>query len=382
MAPPPTPTGTLSSNASSGSGYKTTVAGNAQANARIEIRDSLGNLLGETNASAFGRYNVTLATPLINGEKVQVFAINSDGEISIPLTVAAPDYLPPDTPSNLFISPDGDILGGSSEPFSKVEVRDPQGNLLGSTTVDQSGQFVINLSPVQRNGEELRVTAIDPSEKSSDYAVVFAPDSTPCFTAGTLIRTKDGLRAVETLSIGDLVMTKDHGAQPLRWIGTRKLNAAVLAANPLLQPIRIRAGALGDQTPSQDLIVSPQHRVLVRSRIAARLFGTDEVLAAAKQLTTLDGIKVAHDLTEVTYVHILFGQHEIVESNGAETESLYTGAEAMRSVGAAAREEIFAIFPQLRDTEDAPPAARRMLSGREARKLVQRHAQNNRDLVI
>ena len=93
-----------------------------------------------------------------------------------------------------------------------------------------------------------------------------------------------------TLAEGDLVRTLDHGLQPVRWVGARRLSAAELAAAEKLRPIRIRAGALGPGTPRADLLVSPQHRVLVRSRIAQRMFGTDEVLVAAKQLLQIDGI--------------------------------------------------------------------------------------------
>ncbi|KRW97185.1 hypothetical protein AQY21_05000 [Paracoccus sp. MKU1] len=100
--------------------------------------------------------------------------------------------------------------------------------------------------------------------------------------------------------------------------------------------------------PTGDLVVSPQHRILARSHIAQTMFGTAEVLVAAKQLLALDGIEIAEDLSEVEYYHILFDHHEIVFSNGAETESLYTGAEALRVVGPAAAQEILALFPELR----------------------------------
>ena len=203
----------------------------------------------------------------------------------------------------------------------------------------------------------------------------------PCFAAGTMIETADGPRAVETLVEGDLVRTLDHGLQPVRWVGARRLSAAELAAAEKLRPIRIRAGALGPGTPRADLLVSPQHRVLVRSRIAQRMFGTDEVLVAARQLCQLAGIDIAEDLAAVDYVHILFDRHEVVISNGAATESLYTGPEALKSVGPAARAEILALFPELATRDYAPPAGRTLASGRMARKLAVRHAQNGRPLV-
>lgn len=205
----------------------------------------------------------------------------------------------------------------------------------------------------------------------------------PCFAKGTRIRSAQGDVLVEMLAEGTEVLTADRGLQPLRWIGSRKLSAADLQARPELRPIRISAGALGKGTPFRDLIVSPQHRILVRSQIAMKMFGALEVLVAAKQLLQVDGIDIAHDLTEVEYFHFLFDHHEVVLSEGAETESLYTGIEALRSVGFAAREEIFTLFPQLRDiTAQAESASARLLaSGRMGRKLSVRHVQNKKHLV-
>ena len=203
-----------------------------------------------------------------------------------------------------------------------------------------------------------------------------------CFVAGTLIETDAGFVAVEKLKVGDKVLTRDNGFKEIFWIGSIKLSAADLRDNPSQRPIRISAGALGPQVPSTDLLVSPQHRVLVRSKIAQRMFGTDEVLVAAKQLVMTDGIDVAEDLAQVEYFHILFDQHEIVNSNGAATESLYTGPEALKSLGQAARDEIFALFPELRDIGHQAEAARMLTSGRMARKLAVRHVQNDRALYL
>ncbi|SMO68804.1 Hint domain-containing protein [Paracoccus laeviglucosivorans] len=199
-----------------------------------------------------------------------------------------------------------------------------------------------------------------------------------CFTAGTLIETPDGPMQVQMLQPGDLVLTRDHGPRPLRWIGRRLLSAAELRLAPQLNPIRIRTGALGQGVPQRDLTVSPQHRVLVRSAIARRMFGADEVLVAAKQLLALDGIEQLQ-VAQVEYVHILFDGHEIVASDGAWTESLYTGAEALKSLGQAARDEIFALFPELQGSP--APAARPFATGARARQLAARHQRNGKALV-
>lgn len=201
-----------------------------------------------------------------------------------------------------------------------------------------------------------------------------------CFGRGTLIETPTGPRLIEDLRVGDLVLTKDNGAQPVRWIGSRMLRVELMLS-PKLRPIRIRAGALGNGTPTSDLIVSPQHRVLVRSRVARRMFDTDEILVAAKQLLQLDGIDIAEDMQEVEYFHILFDQHEVVVSNGAETESFYPGPQGLKSVGHAAQKEIFALFPELRDHDYRPEPARVLPAGRMSRKLAMRHLQHARPLV-
>lgn len=214
----------------------------------------------------------------------------------------------------------------------------------------------------------------DEAEDAFENAVI-------CFARGTLILTDRGEVAIETLRTGDLVRTRDNGLQPIRWIGSRRLDAATLRRRPDLQPIRIKAGALGENLPAQDLLVSPQHRILVRSRIAHKMFGTNEVLVAAKQLLQLDGVDIADDLHSVEYFHMLFDRHEVVISNGAETESLYTGPEALKSLPPAAVREILALFPELQNNGYVPASARTLGSGRMARKLAIRHIQNNKPMV-
>ena len=207
------------------------------------------------------------------------------------------------------------------------------------------------------------------------------PPYEACFCAGTMIRGTDGAVAVETLAAGDLVWTADHGMQPIRWIGSRKLTVLDLLVHPHLRPIRISAGALGDNTPSSDMMVSPQHRILVRSRIAQRMFGQAEVLVAAKQLLHIDGIDVVQDLMGVEYFHVLFDRHEVLESNGALSESLFPGHVALDGIGSAARDEVLALFPELAEGGATPQPGRLLLSGRQGRKMAVRHAQNARPLI-
>ncbi|NHF72552.1 Hint domain-containing protein [Paracoccus sp. 12-3] len=202
-----------------------------------------------------------------------------------------------------------------------------------------------------------------------------------CFATGTLIDTATGPRAVETLVAGDLVLTRDRGLRPLAWAGGRHLDARHLDIAPNLRPIRIRAGALGPGLPASDLTVSPQHRILMRSKITERICGTPEALVAARHLCTLPGIEVTNPPGGIGYHHLLFDRHEIVRSNGAWTESLFTGPQAMASLSPAARREIRAIFPELFG-QNAPrwAGARDFLTGAQCRELTRRHQKNDKPL--
>src|SRR6056297_3205885 len=115
-----------------------------------------------------------------------------------------------------------------------------------------------------------------------------------CFTPGTRIETPEGPRLVEELREGDRVQTKDNGAQEVQWIGSRRMSGARLFAMPHLRPVRVRAGALGVERPDEELLVSPEHRMLVQGEVAQALYNTPEVLVSAKDL--VNGGNIAIDL--------------------------------------------------------------------------------------
>jgi len=147
-----------------------------------------------------------------------------------------------------------------------------------------------------------------------------------CFTPGTRIRTPDGLKLVEDLREGDLVQTKDNGAQEIMWKGARRMTGARMFAMPHLRPIRIRAGALGIERPDEELLVSPNHRMLIQGPEAVALFNTPEILVAAKDLINGKTISVDVTVPEVTYIHMLLSDHQILWANGVETESFHPAA--------------------------------------------------------
>jgi hypothetical protein len=200
-----------------------------------------------------------------------------------------------------------------------------------------------------------------------------------CFARGTIIKTDQGLRAIETLKVGDRLETVDNGDQSIRWIGSRRLSVSDLRFKPNLRPIRILAGALGSNSPNVDLVVSPQHRILVRSKIANRMFGESEILVPAKQLIGLPGINIANDIATVTYFHVMCDEHELIEADGAIAETLYTGTEALKSLSVEAVSEIDAIFGEIPYLNR--PLARPTPKGRLVKKLVERHIKNNKQLL-
>ncbi len=178
-----------------------------------------------------------------------------------------------------------------------------------------------------------------------------------CLTQGTLIETPDGARPIETLHVGDLVTTWDNGDQPIRMIHSRRISGAEYAGDRRLWPIRISSGALGFGLPERDLWVSPQHKMLYCHIRIPLMFGEDAVFVQAKSLAaSFDRVHVDSSRTSVTYFHLVFDRHEVIFAEGAATESLHPGPEAIAGLIADAREELYSIFPQLRMGEARDPA--------------------------
>ncbi|MEM7438409.1 MAG: Hint domain-containing protein [Pseudomonadota bacterium] len=202
-------------------------------------------------------------------------------------------------------------------------------------------------------------------QPGGDYVVDTTPDSGEsyvCFTVGTGILTDRGRRPVEGLSVGDLVITKDRGLQPIRWIGQRRLGHVPFH----FQPITIRAHSYGRGCPDRDIDLSPNHCVLNAGWANMLHFGRSEVLASAKSLTNHDGCFRA-GTGPVTYVHFLLDTHALVDADGLWSESLYLGDESLGMMGDASRAEVFALFPELRaNLGGYGPKVRQLLTQREA----------------
>lgn len=193
------------------------------------------------------------------------------------------------------------------------------------------------------------------------------PSQMICFAPGTLIATPYGGRPIESLHEGDLVHTKDSGTQEIQWIGSRRMTGARLFTFPKLRPIRVKAGALGSGEPQGDLVVSPDHKFVVRGKVAQDLFNTPEVLVSASELANGSSIATDFAMREVTYMHLMLPRHEIIFANGVETESFHPADTSMSALNEGDRSRLEAVNPGLVNQPYAFGGhARRQLSASEA----------------
>jgi hypothetical protein len=196
-----------------------------------------------------------------------------------------------------------------------------------------------------------------------------------CFTPGTKIAVPGGQRLVEDLRPGDRILTKDDGAQEILWTGRRKMTGARLFAMPALRPVRIRSGAMGEDRPEGDLVVSPDHRLVVRGDKARALFNVPEVLVSARDLIDHRAIRVETGWADVTYIHLLTERHEVLWANGVESETFHPGAADMDLVEPGERAALEALLPEVaRDPMAYGTEARRALTAPEAAILCHKAA--------
>ncbi|MBY0260554.1 Hint domain-containing protein, partial [Methylobacterium sp.] len=171
----------------------------------------------------------------------------------------------------------------------------------GSASISGDGTRVA----FQSNANNL---VADDTNGSTD---VFEAD-VACYVTGTRIRTDVGEVAVEDLRVGDCVLTAAGAYRPIRWIGSRAMAPRRHPRPGQAQPVRIRAGALGENKPARDLCVSPGH--------ALCLDMLGEVLVPAVALVNGSTI-VQEDVAHVTYWHVELDGHDILLAEGLPAES-------------------------------------------------------------
>ena len=335
---------------------------------------------GDSSADANGSALVEIAGPV---ERIEIAYSNADtgGQLifytdvhfeTVPIT-GDPDTLYGGAGDDTLYAGDLDIAYG--EDGDDTFLFDPNELSGGAVTIiggegDETTGDVLDLSGLLVPGSIVYSNSNDTAGGFSGTAtltdgtiVTFSEiENIICFTAGTLIQTPLGERRIDTLQAGDAVLTLDHGPQPIRWIGKKTVRAS-----GALAPIHFRRGAIGN---TRDLLVSPQHRMLCTGYRTQLHFGESEILAPAKSLVDECNITVEYG-GMVTYVHILFDRHQIVFANGAASESFFPASTGLDAIEDAARNEVFKLFPELRnDLGSYGPASRVCIKPHEARALA------------
>lgn len=164
-----------------------------------------------------------------------------------------------------------------------------------------------------------------------------------CFARGTLITTDQEDCPVEQLGVGTRVLTRDHGFQEIRWIGSCKV-----MADGNYAPIAFLPGAIGN---TKKLRLSRHHRICVSDAMVEMHFGWPSVLMPAHSMVNDENIFEERG-GEVEYFHILFDQHELVISDGAWTESFFPTSRTLNTQEEATQAEIFDLFPELAENLD------------------------------
>lgn len=188
-----------------------------------------------------------------------------------------------------------------------------------------------------------------------------------CFALGTDIKTPNGSLPVQDLTIGDLVCTMDQGPQPIRWIGKRVLNFDHAAHKQ--KPWIIKSGSMGHARPATDLVLSPQHHIILQGAdVRAVTTGSQQCLASVKSLGPMAGVRQMHGKRSVTYISLLLDCHQILWANGLPVESLYLGPYAMSLLTSVERSQIYQKFPwvYLDPDNGYGPHARPVLKPRQA----------------
>jgi len=231
---------------------------------------------------------------------------------------------------------------------------------------------VESIAVVGSGGNSGNFDAIEIGIDDTDFTIV-------CFTADTKIQTPRGPIKVSDLKSGDMVTTQGGSPRAVLMTNKRHVTHRALLRDTRLSPVRIKAGALGGGLPTEDLLVSRQHRILIASRIAKRICGSTEVFLPAIRLVGLAGIDVDRTMQPVDYYHILLDRHDVILANGAPAESLFVGAMSKKTL-ADEIAEIDTTDVRYRAYADMKPA-RPFPAPKQAKQVVAAHIKHQRPLL-
>lgn len=195
------------------------------------------------------------------------------------------------------------------------------------------------------NGESLVLQGVAPAQISTAPQLFSA--GIPCFTPSVRIATHRGLVRAGDIQVGDLLQTVDNGYQPVIWVAQKTLSPLALGINPHLRPYLITPDS--PLCPERPMLVSPQHRLLIRRNTFETPLTDGEAFISAKLLSEQDTNceQVVRPNRSVTYVHLMTERHEAIFAEGVPTETFWPGPQAIKSLNTEERAELLALFPGL-----------------------------------
>ncbi|SHH58471.1 Hint domain-containing protein [Cognatishimia maritima] len=320
------------------------------------------------------------------------FDSNTGGDTKLNLTNDAAQTI------NFVSDSGGDVVlepnGGEADPDTLIEIGGQSYNFtyemsatLPASTNDGAGKvpdeyedsevYVVTVHDYPSAGETTRLVFMPDEEASLDDMDSFqngaiklqnantTESAAVCFAEGTLIDTDKGYVRIETLATGAMVRTLDQGFQPIVWIS--QTTHEWPGSEESYLPIEIRSGAMDGDLPMKDLVVSPQHRVLIQNSKA----GPNGALAPAKGMLEKSGVRLMQGKKRITYYHLLLPAHSVVFANGLPCESFYPGEEALKALTKTQRIDLLRALSKSGcfDLRDYGAFARPVLSVQETRDL-------------
>lgn len=176
--------------------------------------------------------------------------------------------------------------------------------------------------------------------------------------AGANLRTPCGDRRIENLRPGDLIVTRDDGLQPVRFVWSQTFSAAEVAADPSLAPLHFKPRAIGPMMPQRPLTVGGAHRVLVPGWRLENADDRTSFLVSARDLATVHDESYSERLKgDITYYNVIFDRHQVFTANGLPVESFLPNPKTMSAMKSDVTDKITEIFPELlRSPSSYPPA--------------------------
>ena len=327
-----------------------------------------GGYLGGTGDDVLTLTNTTIA------DGVEFRANGGNDTVTLNNTTVVDNFLVQLSSGSNTLNIEGNASFGTNTVFDAANSGINQLNLPDGTflIVHGEGSYTVGTDPLP-SGSNLNGSFVLPNGSDGSFTDFdqFGSTGAPvCFTEGTLILTPSGEVPVESLAVGDLVVTSTGKAEPILWIGARVMEFQDDQA--IHRPVQVKAGALGAGRPTRDLAVSPQHCLLMEMPTDPPGLGTGRALVRAKFLTGLPGVRVMKGKKHACYVTFLLSRHQLVQANGAWSESFYPGPMGLKMLSAAKRLEVKKILSELRVFPDCGygPRATRVLSRFDTERLL------------